>query len=210
MTLRDKLIRLHSGQHAHQREHQFACQSRLASSSGFTLIELILVMAILTIAVSITAPTLANFFRGRTLDYEARQLLSLTRQAQSRAVSEGVPMELWVDDSQNSYGIEAEPSYEPDDQKKETFSLDKNVEIKVVSLNIGASRANGSFGARSDSTVNVVASHHPNLPKIRFMPDGSISEESFQIATLTGSDGSSISLILARSRLTYELQSRGN
>src|SRR5207253_10956500 len=44
--------------------------------SGFTLIELILVMTILTIAVSLTAPALANFFRGRTLDSEARRLLA--------------------------------------------------------------------------------------------------------------------------------------
>src|SRR2546426_11590252 len=49
------------------------------SCFGFTLIELILVMTVLTIAVSITAPALANFFRGRSLDSEARRLLALTR-----------------------------------------------------------------------------------------------------------------------------------
>src|SRR5689334_15919462 len=49
---------------------------------GFTLIELILVMAILTVAVSITAPALSNFFHGRTLDSEARRMLALTRQGQ--------------------------------------------------------------------------------------------------------------------------------
>src|SRR6185295_17984721 len=61
---------------------------RAAAANGFTLIELILVMAILTIAVSITAPALSNFFHGRTLDSEARRMLALTRQGQSRAVSE--------------------------------------------------------------------------------------------------------------------------
>ena len=54
-------------------------------------------MAILTITVSIAAPALSNFFRGRSLESEARRLLALTRQGQSRAVSEGVPMDLWVD-----------------------------------------------------------------------------------------------------------------
>ena len=58
----------------------------LTSASAFTLIELILVMAILTMAVSVTAPTLANFFRGRTLDAEARRLLAMTRGGQNRAV----------------------------------------------------------------------------------------------------------------------------
>src|SRR5215467_5625288 len=85
------------------------------SSSAFTLIELILVMTVLTIAASITAPALANFFRGRSLDSEARRMLSLIRQGQSRAVSEGVPMELWIDAQQGAYGLEAEPSYEPND-----------------------------------------------------------------------------------------------
>src|SRR6266566_7071347 len=74
---------------------------------GFTLMELILVMTVLAIAVSITAPALANFFRGRTLDSEARRFLSLTRHGQSRAVAEGVPMELWLDAVNQTYGLEA-------------------------------------------------------------------------------------------------------
>src|SRR5438067_839751 len=70
---------------------------RRSQGQGFTLIELILVMTVLVIAVSITAPALSSFFRARTLDSEARRLLSLTRHGQSRAVAEGVPMELWID-----------------------------------------------------------------------------------------------------------------
>src|SRR5438046_9262722 len=79
-----------------------------ANSSAFTLIELILVMAILTVAVSITAPTLGRFFSGRALDSEARRLLALTHNGQSRAVSEGFPIELWVDARERTYGLEAE------------------------------------------------------------------------------------------------------
>src|SRR5512135_2984890 len=79
---------------------------------AFTLIELILVMAILTMAVAVTAPVLSHFFRGRALDSEARRLLSLTRDGQSRAVSEGVPVDLWINAEQASYGLEVEPSYE--------------------------------------------------------------------------------------------------
>ena len=54
-------------------------------------------MALLTIVISLTAPSLSRFFHGRTLDSEARRLLALTRSGQSRAVSEGMPMDLWVD-----------------------------------------------------------------------------------------------------------------
>ena len=75
---------------------------------GFTLIELILVLTLLAIAASLIAPALSGFFRGRALDSEARRLLSLTRAAQSRAVSEGMPMLLWVDAAQGAYGVEEE------------------------------------------------------------------------------------------------------
>src|SRR5215208_532805 len=60
--------------------------------SGFTLIELILVLGLLLIVAGISYPTLKNFFRGRALDSEARRFLSLTRYAQSRAAAEGLPM----------------------------------------------------------------------------------------------------------------------
>src|SRR3954463_14446446 len=85
-------------------------RSTIQPRHAFTLIELILVMAILTIAVSITAPALANFFHGRVLDSEARRVLALTRQGQSRAISEGLPMDLWVDAAQAQYGLEADSS----------------------------------------------------------------------------------------------------
>src|ERR1039458_3267430 len=42
----------------------------LGATRAFTLIELILVMAILTMSISITMPTLSRFFRARVLDSE--------------------------------------------------------------------------------------------------------------------------------------------
>src|SRR5690348_18504025 len=77
---------------------------RCSSPSAFTLIEMILVMALLVIAVSFVAPTLSGFFRGRTLTSEANQIISLMHQGQSRAVSGGVPMVLWFDTTQQKYG----------------------------------------------------------------------------------------------------------
>src|SRR5437773_775638 len=46
---------------------------------AFTLVELILVMALLGIVLAVSAPSLSNFFHGRTLDSEARRLMALTR-----------------------------------------------------------------------------------------------------------------------------------
>jgi Tfp pilus assembly protein FimT len=179
-------------------------------STAFTLIELILVMAILIIAVSITAPALASFFRGRTLDSEARRLLSLTREGQSRAISEGLPMELWVDQGQRAYGLEAEPSYEQNDSKAIGFALERDIQLQVVSnnsLNSSSAPPLPMSGATSSAPVR---SNHPSLPRIRFLPDGSISETSPQMIELTGRDGSALWVGLARNRLNYEIRSQAS
>jgi prepilin-type N-terminal cleavage/methylation domain-containing protein len=178
--------------------------------NAFTLIELILVMTILTIAVSLTAPSLANFFRGRTLDSEARRLLSLSRHGQSRAVSEGVPMDLWIDASQGTFGLEAEPSYEQADPNAVNLSFDKDIQVQVISGNPSAGL--GSDAAAFSGSMNAPSAaalkRHANLPTIRFFPDGSISETSPRVLKLSGRDGVPLSLGLSRNRLNYEIQTR--
>jgi prepilin-type N-terminal cleavage/methylation domain-containing protein len=179
------------------------------ATKAFTLIELILVMTILTIAISVTAPALANFFRGRSLDSEARRLLALTRQGQSRAVSEGLPMELWVDAPHGQYGLEAEPSYETTDPRKEEFALHPDLQLELVNLNTTArsisDEMSNAGGAGGNATL---PSNHPNLPKIRFLPDGSISESSPQLIRVTGRDGVSLFLVQSTNRLNYEIRAR--
>ena len=93
-------------------------------------------MALLTIVISLTAPRLSRFFHGRTLDSEARRLLALTRSGQSRAVSEGLPMDLWVDPEQGSFGLEAEPSYETTDNNAVEFTLDSGLRLAVVNKTV--------------------------------------------------------------------------
>jgi type II secretion system protein H len=178
---------------------------------GFTLIELILVMTILTIVVSITAPALANFFHGRTLDSEARRLLALTRHGQSRAVSEGIPMELWMDTAKNSFGLEAEPSYETEDGKAVELTLDGDIQLQLVNGTAQNSTASsGTLRTAGAASATPLADRHPNVPKIRFLPDGSIGEASPLALTLTGRDGTSICIQQARSRLNYEIRPRSN
>lgn len=184
--------------------------SRIKCRSAFTLIELILVMTILAIAVSFTAPALANFFRGRSLDYEACRLLALTRQGQSRAVSEGLPMEIWFDTSKSAYGLEAEPSYEPVDRKAIDFTLDSAMQIEFNDQNSGAHFGSLGTASSSSSTGSAPLSNHPNLTKIRFLPDGSISESSPPSLHLIGRDGMSLWLMLSRNRLNYEIRARNN
>ena len=184
-----------------------------ANSSAFTLIELILVMAILTIAVSITAPTLGHFFSGRALDSEARRLLALTHNGQSRAVSEGFPIELWVDARERTYGLEAEFSSgtggNDRDTKAEDFTLDRDVKIETPNLTMAKPAAMRSSTAPiSTASVPPVVSRHPNLPTIRFLPDGSISQGSPQSLRLIDREGASLWLVLSRNKMHYEIRNQ--
>jgi type II secretory pathway pseudopilin PulG len=181
----------------------------LPAGVAFTLVELLLVMTLLTIVISISVPTLGNFFRGRSLDSEARRLLTLTRHGQSRAVSEGVPMMLWIDAKKRAYGLEEEGGYTDLDPKAVEFPLEKDLEIEVVNNN---DNLNSQLVANANAQAKVAQSRslHRNLPTIRFLPDGFVSEISPRALHLIGRDGESLFVAQSSNRLNYEIRSQLN
>jgi type II secretion system protein H len=181
---------------------------RSGLQSGFTLIELMLVMAVLTIAVAIAAPALSHFFRGRSLESQARMLVALTRHAQSRAASEGLPMELWVDTQKSEIGLDAEPSYDQLDPKAMNFTLENNARIEV--MNVDAKQLNPVSTSPTTqtqaSTPPKILSRHPGLPRIRFMPDGTLDDQSPLLFKLTSNEGDILFIAQTRSRMSYEVR----
>ena len=167
-------------------------------------------MALLTMAASITAPTLAKFFRGRTLDSEARRLLALTRSGQDRAISEGIPIDLWVDPNHGIVGLDAEPSFEKQDPQAVQFDLDTGVRIEVARQTAGTnSLAISSNPSQPISTASVLPVHltHSAFPTIRFLPDGTVGDTSPEKLRLSGRDGISLWIALAQDRMRYEIRS---
>ncbi len=154
---------------------------------AFTLIELILVMTLLVISTALVAPSLMNFFRGRTLDSEAQQLLSLTHAGQSRAVSEGEPILLWVDAKRNAYGLEEETPPSGGDPKAITLQIDDSVRVQV-----------------ENTTGTPVMMN--NLPAIRFLPGGTIDENSPQALRLTDAGGHTLWLVESANDTGYEIR----
>jgi prepilin-type N-terminal cleavage/methylation domain-containing protein len=159
---------------------------------AFTLIELTLVLALLVVITSLAAPAVANFIRGHALDSEARRLFALMHAGQSRAVSEGMPMVLWVDQKQGAYGLLAETTGKTGDPKAENLTVDSTLQIAV--LNAGLS---------TPPTFN-------NLPAIRFLADGTVDENSPQTLQLTDSAGVSRWLIESRNHTGYEIRDSQN
>jgi type II secretory pathway pseudopilin PulG len=180
-----------------------------AAAGAFTLIELILVMTLLVAVAAMTVPSLSNFFRGRTLDSEARRFLSLTRYAQSRAVSEGVPMTLWIDEEQRQYGLQIEAGFAEGDEKAVRYDLDGKLQVEVTLPDVLPAPAGGTGagGATSARAPMAALQGAVRTPMIRFLPDGSIAGTSLQRVMFSEPElGSSVQIAPGRSRLYYEIQ----
>ena len=87
---------------------------------------------------------MSNFIRGRALDSEARRLMALMHAGQSRAVSEGLPMVLWVDEKQGAYGLQAETTGQNGDPKAENLIGGFNVANRGREHRFGRARPNSA------------------------------------------------------------------
>jgi type II secretion system protein H len=170
---------------------------RASRANAFTLIELMLVMAMLLIVLAVAFPSLRGFFRGRNLDSEARRVLALTRYGQSRAVAEGVPMVLWIDSKQRTFGLQAAAGYLDRDDRAIDFLLDENLRLEATVPSV----------TYTTGQWNEPAPVAGSLPMIRFLPDGFISESSPEQIVLTERDNHAIAIVQSANRLSYEIQS---
>lgn len=168
--------------------------------AGFTLIELILVMAVLSIVLAVSAPALSQFFKSRGLESEVRRFVALTRHAQSRAVTEGVPMLLWLEPKQRLYGLNADTSFIEEDPLAEQFSVDETVEVEVwLSPEVIQASETSLFKNEKHSTTD--------LHMLRFNPDGFVSLSSPEAVIFRQGKEKEMWVAQSRNRLNYEIQS---
>src|SRR5579862_156578 len=79
-----------------------------ARQTGFTLIELILVMLIACVVMAITAPSLRNFLYGRKTANAVSQIVSLASEARSKAIMDGRTYRLNVDTTAGTFWLDAQ------------------------------------------------------------------------------------------------------
>ena len=162
---------------------------------AFTLIELIIVMALLSIVIAIGAPRLAKFFHGQTVQEEGQRLLALTRYGQSRAASEGLPMILWMNPANGTYGLRVQDGFSAAGTTAPAGTG------KDVSYKLGD-------GLRFQFEQGVA------LPQqgasILFAPDGSIGESSLRRVVIEQDDGDWSAIAEAENHLTYVTVQRTN
>jgi type II secretion system protein H len=170
-------------------------KARRSAGRAFTLIELILVMALLAIAASLAAPKMASFFRGRALDQEARRLLALTHYGQSRAVAEGVPVLLWVNPGQSTYGLTVQSGFVDTDSRATTYNVDPTLTIEATNADASVVSENG------DERLGLPQ----GLSIIRFNPDGFYDEISVQRILIRQGNEGAVEIVPATNRLSYEM-----
>src|SRR6266487_1156075 len=72
---------------------------------AFTLLELVLVLLILTIAMAIASPSLRNFWKGNRVKDAGEQLSYITRLARTQAISDGAVYRLGIDADGAGYAL---------------------------------------------------------------------------------------------------------
>jgi type II secretion system protein H len=112
-----------------------------AAAAGFTLVELVLVMALLAVITAIAAPSLSGTLRQRQLADEARRFLACTEYARDEALSQGIPMVLWIASDTGRFGVQPKAGYPGDDQRSREFQLHADLRIELPNSQTPANTA---------------------------------------------------------------------
>jgi Tfp pilus assembly protein FimT len=165
------------------------------------MIELIVVMAILVIVLAVTFPMLQGFFRGRTLESEGRRFLALTRYGESRAVSEGIPMTLWIDVKKGAYGLEAQTGYLDRDDRAKEYELDEKLDFEVTQASQGVMTMEQQQRRR-----NALRTARNSNVEIRFLPDGTVDVSSPATVAIKRGKEDELRISQSGSGLFYEVE----
>ncbi len=172
--------------------------TKIVEVHGLTLIELIVVLALLGIVLSVGAPMLAKFFRGRELDNEVNRFLAMTRYARERAINEGIPIIIQIDTENRLLALAADPSFVAQDPDRQEFSIALGVTITVQGSVSSLAGAASQLGVREGALEGGQI--------IRFMPDGFIAIGAPSKITFVDKDGFAISVVPNHMRTWYEIE----
>ncbi|MHC4647283.1 MAG: GspH/FimT family pseudopilin [Planctomycetota bacterium] len=126
---------------------------------GFTLLELVLVMVILSTVLAMAAPSLRGFFASRQTQDAAAQILALTRLARSRAVCEGTAYRLNLDDKRGEYWLTSQQSGAFEKLKTEfgrVFTLPKDTVLELEGVEQDGSETFIAFTPQGTTTAATI------------------------------------------------------
>ena len=101
---------------------------------GFTLLELVLVLLILSIAMAIASPSLRNFWKGNRMKDAGEQLAYITRLARTQAISDGAVYRLGVDANGTGYALYVQQAEGFVPIPSNNFSLPEETRMEVTKV----------------------------------------------------------------------------
>jgi prepilin-type N-terminal cleavage/methylation domain-containing protein len=157
--------------------------TRTRHNIAFTLVELIIVMALLAIVMALAAPTLSRSMRERNLADEMTRLLSATEYARNEAVSQGVPMVIWIDQASRQIGIEPKQGFDGEVSRNREYTWNEDIQVEAA------------LKSTSGKTLDAM----------EFNPDGTLTETSAETVKMTDRFGVVMTLARTNDRWGYEI-----
>ncbi len=153
---------------------------------GFTLIELVIVMALLATLMAVVAPRLSGSLRQRNVEGEAARLLALTEYGRDEAASLGVPVVVWIDPASRRFGVDAKTGYSADNLRRKEYTLTPDVNFDAFGNEAAGQNGRGVNAAE-------------------FEPDGTLDSTSLHSVRLVDRFKSSVSLVQTADHYGYEI-----
>ena len=150
---------------------------------GFTLVELVVVMALLAIVAAVSMPSMGRSIRSRNLRGEAARLVAATEYGRDEAVSQGVPMIVWIDAAAQRFGVEPKAGYEGVEARNREFAVNPDVHFEFAS------------GVAVGERVTVV----------EFAPDGAPTLTSLETVRLADRFESTVTVARTKDGWSYEV-----
>lgn len=156
---------------------------RQAAGQGFTLIEFVLVMALLATLMAVVAPRISGSIRRQNLDQEAVRLVALTEYARDEAVSQGVPMVVWMDVETSEFGAHPKSGFLARQDRSVQYQLREDIEFDVR---------------------NNLLSGGPQIA-VEMGSDGLLATHSLQEVWLLDGTGASLAVVITTNGWGYEV-----
>ena len=103
-------------------------------AKGFTLLELVMVLVLISTVLAMAAPSLRGFVKGRQIAEAVAQVLSLTHLARSQAASQGCVYRLNIDAEAKAYWLTMQRAgtfVELDSEHGRRFHLPEEVSVTL-------------------------------------------------------------------------------
>ena len=157
------------------------------NAPGFTLVELVVVMALLAVAAALAAPVMSRSIRGRNIKGEATRFIAATEYARDEAVSQGVPMTVWIDPATQRFGVEPRAGFEGVESHNREFAVNADIHFEM------------------DSATAVTGI----VQAVEFSPDGVPTTASMETVRLVDRFESTVTIARTQDGWGYEIVKEG-